>query len=236
VEKANLLASDKPNVSVITLLSHRHKFIPLVRACIEAQTYPSDKIEWVVIDDGEPNSGDLFQGPRELYLHSNKPMNLGRKRQFASDIASGEFLFFFDDDDLHFPHRIERCVERLQKTGARMVAGNSEMYLADKPSEKVIKVGPHHKNHATAATMAFRKEFLKHSGFRSSDKSGEEMHFLLNWTIPIVQMACNDTIVALAHDENTVSKNYQFQKKSKEYPLETLFPHAELLNILRKII
>lgn len=207
-----------------------------MRACIEAQTYPSDKIEWVIIGDGEPSFGDLFSGPRELYLHSNKHLNIGRKRQFASDIASGEILLFFDDDDLHFPHRIERCVERLQKTGARMVAGNSEMYLARKSTERVIKVGPHHKNHATAATLAFRKEFLKHSSFRPSDKSGEEMHFLLNWTIPMVQMGCNDTIVALAHDENTVSKDHLFEKKSKEYSLKSLFPHAELLSILRKII
>ena len=84
--------------------------------------------------------------------------------------------------------------------------------------------------------MAFRKEFLKHSGFRSSDKSGEEMHFLLNWTIPVVQMACNDTIVALAHDENTISKTHLFQKNSKKYSLEKLFPHTDLMNILREII
>ena len=122
-----------------------------------------------------------------------------------------------------------------KKIGARMVAGNSEMFVADKSTERVVKVGPHHKNHATAATMAFRKEFLKHSAFRSSDKSGEEMHFLLNWTIPVVQMRCDDTIVALSHDENTVSKNHLFQNKSKEYSLETVFPHKELLTLLRDL-
>ncbi len=230
-----MLDSDKPTVSIITLLSHRRKFIPLVRACIEAQTYPSDKIEWVIIDDGQSNAGDFFSGSRELYIHSNKRLNIGRKRQFAADIASGELLFFFDDDDLHFPHRIERCAERFQKTGARMVVGNSEMYLADKSSEIVIKVGPHHKNHATAGTMAFRKEFLKHSGFRASDKSGEEMHFLMNWTVPVVQMACDDTIVALSHDENTVSKSHLFQKTDECMSLDTLFKHQNLLNILRQV-
>ena len=206
-----------------------------MRACVEAQTYPSEKIEWVVIDDGVADATDFFSGPRELYLRCNKRLNIGRKRQFASDIASGEFIFFFDDDDLHYPHRVERSVERLQKVGARMVAGNSEMFLADKSTERVVKVGPHHKNHATAATLAFRKEFLKHSSFRPSDKSGEEMHFLLNWTIPVVQMGCEDTIVALSHDENTVSKSHIFKKKSNEYSLENLFPHKELLSVLREV-
>ena len=230
-----MLASDTPSVSIITLLSGRRKFLPLVRACIEAQTYPSEKIEWVVIDDAAVDAADFFSGPREMYLRCNKPLNIGRKRQFAADIASGEFIFFFDDDDLHYPHRVERCVERLQKTGARMVAGNSEMLLTDKSTEKVIKVGPYHKNHATAGTMAFRKEFLKHSRFRPSDKSGEEMHFLINWTIPVVQMKCEDTIVAVSHDENTVSKSRLFQEGANEYSLETLFPHNELLTIFRSV-
>ena len=74
----------------------------------------------------------------------------------------------------------------------------------------MIKVGPHHKNHATAATMGFRKEFLKHTSFRLSDKSGEEMHFL-KLVESVVQLKPNDTILALAHGENTVSKSHLFK-------------------------
>lgn len=207
-----------------------------MRACVEAQTYPPEKIEWLVIDDGAVDAGDFFSGSNELYLRCNKPLNIGRKRQFAADIASGEFIFFFDDDDLHYPHRVERSVEKLQKIGSRMVAGNSEMLLVDKSAEKVIKVGPHHKNHATAGTMAFRKEFLKHTSFRPSDKSGEEMHFLLNWTVPVVQMSCQDTIVAVSHDENTIPKNHLLKNKSQDYTLEDLFPYGELLKVFRNIV
>ena len=116
-----------------------------------------------------------------------------------------------------------------------MVAGNSEMFLANKTTERVVKIGPHHKNHATAATLAFRKEFLKHSSFRQSDKAGEEMHFLLNWTVPVVQMKCEDTIVALSHDQNTVSKDHLFNENPGDYDLDQLFPHRKLLTTLRKI-
>ena len=101
-----LLDSDTPSVSIITLLSGRTKFLPLVRACVEAQTYPEEKIEWIVVDDGDEDFGEFFSGSRELYLRTNKPLNIGRKRQFGSDVASGEFIFFFDDDDLHYPHQI----------------------------------------------------------------------------------------------------------------------------------
>ena len=230
-----MLDSDRPTVSIITLLSGRRKFLPLLKSCVAAQTYPSELIEWVIIDDGDQDLGELFAGPRELYIRCNKPLNIGRKRQYACDVASGEFLFFFDDDDLHFPHRIERCVAKLQKFGARMVAGNTEMLLADAASEEVIKVGPHHKNHATAGTMAFRKEFLKHSSFRPSDKSGEEMHFLMNWTIPIIQLDPRDTIVALSHDENTVSKRHLFESEQEVSSITEVFPHKKILKELRLI-
>ena len=51
----------------------------------------------------------------------------------------------------------------------------------------------------------------------------------------MVQMKCDDTIVAVSHDENTVSKSRLFQEGAKEYSLETLFPHKELLTVLRKV-
>ena len=231
-----MLESDRPTVSIITLLSGRRKFLPLLKLCVAEQTYPSERIELVIIDDGEQDLSGLFAGSRELYIRCNKPLNIGRKRQYACDIASGEFLFFFDDDDLHYPHRIERCVAKLQKFGARMVAGNTEMFLADAASEEVIKVGPHHKNHATAGTMAFRKEFLKHSSFRLSDKSGEEMHFLMNWTIPVVQLDPRDTIVALSHDENTVSKKHLFEGMQDYSSITEVFPHRKILKLLRSTI
>ena len=76
-----------------------------------AQTYPSQNIEWIIVDDGEDDLSETFDGSNELYIRLNRALNIGRKRQLACDAASGEFLVIFDDDDLHFPHRIERSVE-----------------------------------------------------------------------------------------------------------------------------
>ena len=229
------LASDRPTVSIITLLTGRRKFLPLLRACVTAQTYPADRVEWIILDDGDEDLAELFSGSSELYIRANKSLNIGRKRQYACDIAGGEFLFFFDDDDLHFPHRVERGVAKLQRIGARMVAGNTRMLLADAATEEVITVGPHHKNHATAGTMAFRKELLKHSGFRPSDRSGEEMHFLKNWTIPVVQFDPRDSIVALSHDANTVSKQHLFKDAKSVGSLDEIYPDRDILSVLRSV-
>ena len=229
-------ASDTPTVSIVTLLADRRHFIPLLRKCVELQTYPKDKIEWIIVDDGQGAAREEFDAPNEVYFRLNKKFALGRKRQLACDVASGEFIFFFDDDDLHFPHRIERGVSRLRKTGSKMIAGNSALLLADVKSEDVIQSGPFDKNHATAGTFAFRKEYMKHSSFRMSDTAGEEVHFLKNWSIPMIQMHPQDSIIALSHADNTVSKENIFEKAEVKGSLEKLFGNKEILKSMRNCL
>ena len=228
--------TDVPTVSIISLLSDRRHFIPLLKACVEAQTYPSQKIEWIIVDDGPDNTGHVFGGSSQIYFHGNKKLTLGRKRQLACDIATGEFVFFFDDDDLHYPHRIERTVQKLQKFGSKMIAGNSAMLLANLATEDVIQSGPFNKNHATAGTFAFRKEYLKHSSFRLSDTAGEEVHFLKNWSIPMAQMHPQETIIALAHSANTVNKDKLFEDAEVKGNLGKLFGNPKILKVMRKCI
>ena len=225
--------TDVPTVSIVSLLSDRRHFIPLLKACVEAQTYPSRKIEWIIVDDGPEDEGAKFGSSSQVYFHGNKKLALGRKRQIACDMATGEFLFFFDDDDLHYPHRIERSVEKLQKFGSKMIAGNSAMLVADAITEDVIQSGPFNKNHATAGTFAFRREYLKHSSFRLSDTAGEEVHFLKNWSIPMVQLHPQETIIALAHSANTVSKDKLLEDSEVKGSLEKLFGKPKILQIMR---
>ena len=47
---------------------------------------------------------------KPLYFHCSQKLTIGRKRNIASRIATGEFIAFFDDDDMHYPTRSNcRC-------------------------------------------------------------------------------------------------------------------------------
>ena len=109
------------------------------------------------------------------------------------------------------------------------------MLLCDIKSKKVYQTGPFHKNHCTAATMCFRKEIFKGTGFRESDQAGEEAYFLKNWTIPVVQLNDEDTIIALAHKENTVKKNHLFSEDKVFKTLEEFQIEPNLLKLLMKL-
>ena len=53
IEKILPKEEDLPMISVITITRDRREFIPLVKYGLIAQTYPAEKIEWVIVDDGK---------------------------------------------------------------------------------------------------------------------------------------------------------------------------------------
>ena len=229
------MSIDTPKVSIVTLLAERASFIPLIKYCVDYQTYPKSHLEWIILDDGVTDKSKEFDLGIATYVKLFKKFNIGRKRQIACDIACGEFIIFFDDDDIHLSHRIATSVNKLQKIGARYVAGNSKMMISDLKTENIYEVGPYHKNHCTAGTMCFRKEIFSGTSFRESDKSGEEAFFLKNWKIPVIQLNMEDTIICLGHNENTISKNRFFDDNKKINSLSNYGLDNELLKILKKI-
>ena len=89
--------------------------------------------------------------------------------------------------------------------------GSSKLDIADISTGKIYRSGPFAKNHATAGTFFFRKQFLSMSSFRDSDRAGEEANFLKNYQTPMEQIRPEHTIICLAHSKNTVSKKRFFK-------------------------
>ena len=48
-----------PFVSICTPTFNRRPFIPFMIKCFQHQTYPKDKMEWIIIDDGTDKIEDL---------------------------------------------------------------------------------------------------------------------------------------------------------------------------------
>ena len=200
-----------PTVTIVTLLTDRREFLPLLKACINNQNYDKSKLEWVILDDGDDNNLDFDNcSVKPLYFHCSEKLTIGRKRNIACRIATGEFITFFDDDDIHYPNRITAGVENLTKRGQRYISGSTKLDIADTSTGKIYRSGPFAKNHATAGTFFFRKQFLSMSSFRDSDRAGEEAYFLKNYQIPMAQIKPEDTIICLAHSKNTISKKRFF--------------------------
>ena len=208
--------SKKPFVSICTPTFNRRPFFPYIIKCFENQTYPKDKMEWIIIDDGTDKIEDLVKHiPQVKYFKYDEKLMLGKKRNLAHEKASGDIIISMDDDDYYPPDRVSHAVDMLRTTPNAMCAGSSEMYIYFKHIQKMYKFGPYGPNHSTAATFAFRKELLKETSFEDNAAVAEERHFLKGYSVPFVQLDPMKSILVFSHDHNSFDKKHLLENPNQ---------------------
>jgi glycosyltransferase involved in cell wall biosynthesis len=234
-KKNKLKAKELPFVSLCTPTFNRRPFIPYMIKCFEHQTYPKDRIEWVIVDDGTDPIGDLVcHIPQVKYVYVKDKMSLGKKRNYMHSQCKGDILIYMDDDDYYPPQRISHAVETLQNNTKYLIAGSSEMSIYFDSRDKIYQFGPFGEYHATAATFAFRKELLQQTSYIDDALLAEEKHFLKNYTIPLIQLESVKTILVFSHKHNTLNKEKFLENpettkvRESKYKLEDFIKDPEL--------
>jgi glycosyltransferase involved in cell wall biosynthesis len=175
--------------------------------CFENQTYPKDKIEWIIVDDGTDKIEDLVSHiPQVKYFKYDKKFSLGKKRNITNEKAKGDIIIYMDDDDYYPPERVSHAVQTLLDNPTYLIAGCSEMYVYFDSKQKMYRCGPYKDYHSTAATFAFRKELLKETSYNNENALAEERHFLKNYTIPLKQLDSLKSIIVFSHKHNSLNK------------------------------
>ena len=209
-----------PLVSVCTPTFNRRPFIETMFQCFRNQTYPKNRIEWIIVDDGTDKIQDLIEASNihEIrYFSLEKKLMLGAKRNFMHKQCRGSIIVYMDDDDYYPPERISHAVEKLQDNPSAMCAGSSEIYIYFKHIHKMIQCGPYGPNHATAGTFAFRKELLNSTRYNDDAALAEEKAFLKDYTVPFVQLDPLKSILVFSHEHNTYDKRKMFDNAHKDY-------------------
>ena len=100
-------------VSVIVPTKNRQHFFRPLYECFREQTYP-DK-ELVILDDSM-HASSYFRAigdPRVRYYHASAGMSLGRKRNLLVEVAKGEVIAQFDDDDYYAPNYLQVMLDSM---------------------------------------------------------------------------------------------------------------------------
>ena len=196
-----------PVVSICTPTFNRRPFIPFIKKCIELQTYPKSRIEWIIIDDGTDPIGDLVADIEYVkYFYYPEKMLLGKKRNLMHKKCSGDIIVYMDDDDYYPKDRVSHAVDTLLQNPDFLVAGSSEMHIYFDSRKTVYQCGPYKDYHATAATFAFKKELLLETSYNEDNALAEERHFLKNYTIPLKQLDTQKSIMVFSHKHNSLNK------------------------------
>ena len=213
-----------PIVSVCTPTFNRRPFIPTMFECFKNQTYPADRMEWIIVDDGTDRIRDLVEGsgiPQIKYFELPKKVSLGEKRNYMHSKATGSIIVYMDDDDYYPPDRVSHAVEKLMDNKQALCAGSSEIYIYFKHIKKMIQFGPYGPNHATAGTFAFRSELLKQTRYQDHAAVAEEREFLKGYTVPFVQLDPMKTILCFSHEQNTFDKRKLLDNPHPDYVKES---------------
>jgi len=215
------MSSAFPFVSVLTPTCNRRQFIPIAIACFKHQSYPQDRMEWVVLDDGTDKVKDLFDAAglknvRYRALPDGEKLPVGAKRNMLNDMAKGDICVCFDDDDYYPPDRVKKAVTRLRSVPNKSVpvAGASKIYLYFSDRDEIWSIGPYNPNHCTNGTMSYWRTYTKDHRYDDNADKAEERQFMDDWKTPVIQMNPEDTMLVICHAYNTFDKRILLQQKN----------------------
>lgn len=151
-EKWGQTMSDNVLVSIVMPTRNRLHFLPEAIDSIQNQTYSN--WELIVVDD------DSSDGTKELItqmankdsriIYFNKPLSStlraatsglsSRARKLGTPLAKGEFIAYFDDDNLYYPHKIEELLRFFESRPDLDIAysGQNVRVLLEKGGSRVL--------------------------------------------------------------------------------------------------
>lgn len=208
-----------PFVSVLTPTYNRRKFIPLAIQMFKAQTYPQDRMEWIILDDGTDKVGDIFadSGLKNVrYYPSDTKLPIGAKRNRINELACGDICVAWDDDDYYPPDRVKNAVRKLRSVPNRRVpvTGASQMYLYYTDRNEIWNIGPYNPNHCTNGTMAYWRSYFKDHRYDDTAEKAEERVFMDNWKTSVIQQTPEETMLVICHSKNTFDKRVLLEKSN----------------------
>jgi hypothetical protein len=199
-----------PNVSIITITRDRRAFIPLAKYCIVAQGYPEDKIEWVIVDDGNDQIKDLVsEMPNVKYVLSDDPMTIGAKRNLGIESASHDVLVMMDDDDVYPNNSVLTRVAFMKSAPEKQAVFCTTIPCYDIHEKKsFMNVPPNTlamSERVSEATLCFTRDFWSQRKF-PDQQIAEGGAFIRDREVMCRELSPQDVIVSLVHSKNTSSR------------------------------
>lgn len=187
---------------------NRRQFIPRAIACFLAQTYSPREL--LILDNGEPIKDLIPKDDRIRYMRLNATQTTGQLRNFCCQMARGEFIAHWDDDDWSHPLRLE---EQIASLGDKNVTGYKNiLFHGPKPEEVQLYKGVN--GYAVGTSLLFRRTWWEGNRF-TSQNVGEDAVFVERARGSLVLCDGVKRMVASTHGSNTsprMTKNKEWSK------------------------
>jgi glycosyltransferase involved in cell wall biosynthesis len=199
--------ASEPLVSCIMPTANRRKFVPHAIQCFQTQDYRN--CELLVIDDGTDSIADLIPDDRRIsYVQLDTHPSLGGKRNLGCEMARGEYIMHWDDDDWATPSRIATQMRAMIAHPEIDICGLDRLYFYD-PSRNEAWFYAHppgSRAWLAGNTLCYRKSLWRKQPFPEINE-GEDTLFV--WSLSERQMLPlrnPNFFVATIHAQNTSPK------------------------------
>ncbi|MGV3346730.1 glycosyltransferase family 2 protein [Enterobacteriaceae bacterium LUAb1] len=204
-----------PFVSVVTPTWNRRAFLPYLIYMFQYQDYPAEKRELIILDDSEHDSSDLITtltarthwAERIRYYHQSDRMTIGEKRNMLNKLAKGEYIVCMDDDDYYPADKIRYTITEMRKYNA-LLAGCDQIAIWYSHIDRVYRTHAFGKHHALNGTLTYHRNYLRNHRYDDRAKLAEETGFTNHFTVPILQLKPERSILCISHNENTWDKDF----------------------------
>jgi glycosyltransferase involved in cell wall biosynthesis len=165
--------------------------------------------ELVILDDGDDPVSDVADRRQRIrYVRLEARLSIGAKRNLGCELARGDVVVHWDDDDWYAPNRISYQVEQLKQHGASVCGPRRLLYYEPMRGRAWLYEYPADEQDPWVAgsALCYRIEAWLRAPFPDVDR-GEDTSFVRNHILdaPLV-LEDHRFVVALLHGANTSSR------------------------------
>ncbi|MBB6501655.1 glycosyltransferase family 2 protein [Pedobacter cryoconitis] len=201
-------SSDLPLVSCIMPTANRRNFIPSAIQNFLKQDYMNTEL--IIIDDGKDPIADLIPDNKRIrYFYFDSIESVGTKRNMACEMANGELITHWDDDDWYAQDWISHQVQALINSGSDICGINQVQFFSpSKNSYWMTKNYNSKRPWVTGASLIYRKSFWEKHPFNDLQVR-EDDDYLRNSGGKIFAHDYFQGFIATLHSSNTSIKFFE---------------------------
>lgn len=214
---------DLPNVSIVTLTYNRKDMFRLATLNYNMTNYPTEKIEWIIVDDSDenerveshlPSKKEDREKMRIKYILLEAKTEIGVKRNIGVEAATNDIVLFMDDDDYYYPDSINRRVEELVNNDANCVGITTTGTFDINNFVSSMNIAPFTQKYGrriTPSSLCFYRSFWEARKFLEVDDF-ETADFLDNRINEFREISWEGIMVGLVHSKNILLRPIAGQK------------------------
>lgn len=201
---------DLPNVSIVCVTRDRRVFMPILKYSYMIQSYPEEKMELIIVDDGDDPIEDTLIGvPNVTYVRLTEKTTIGEKRNIGVSKAMYDIIAFMDDDDVYPNNSIIERTAMMLKTPVKECAFCSVIPCYDIMKYSSFMNAPPldlpMSQRVSEATLVFTRSFWEARKF-GNIQIAEGDAFIRGREHMCRELSPQEVIVSLVHSTNTSSR------------------------------